>query len=69
MTQLTLADQPRLLNQLIEALGQASGAAGQIIHQHQDPRWFMVRDMLDLAKEDATTRATFAAAKISTRPS
>lgn len=68
MKELSLADQPRLLNQLIEALGQASGAAGQILHVHQDPRWFMIRDALDLAKEGVTGVATFAATKMTVRP-
>lgn len=67
---MSIAEQPRLLNQLIESLGQASGAASQLLHLHQDPRWLMIRDALDLAKEGTMAVATVAARQISTvRPS
>lgn len=54
---------PQLLNELIESLGQASGAASQIIHQHQDPRWITVREALDLAKEGCMGLAVMSATK------
>lgn len=66
MKEYTIADQPRLLNQLIESLGQAAGAASQLLHQHQDPRWFVIRDALEGAKAGVTGVATIAATKIST---
>lgn len=61
---MSIAEQPRLLNQLIESLGQASGAASQILHMHQDPRWMMIRDALDLAKEGTMSIATTAVKQI-----
>ncbi len=64
MTDTKLSDQPRLLNDLIESLGQASGATSQLIHMHQDPRWMMIRDALDLAREGCIGLATFQARKV-----
>lgn len=47
----SIANQPKLLNDLIEGLAQSAGAASQILHAHRDPRWFVIRDALELAKE------------------
>lgn len=59
-----ISEQPVLLNQLVEALNQAAGGASQLIHAMQDPRWLMVRDMIELTKHGALDQATFAASKI-----
>lgn len=64
MGQLDVSDQPKLLNELVESLGQAVGAASQIIHLHQDPRWMMVREALELAREGVMSVATFEARKV-----
>lgn len=61
MTEYTVADQPKALNDLISSLNQALGAASQIIHMHQDPRWMMIRDALELTKEGVTSVASMAA--------
>lgn len=55
--------QPQMLQQLIEGLTQAEGACSQIIHQHEDPRWMMIRQALSLTKEGCFLRATFEAKK------
>ena len=55
---------PKLLNEFIESIGQAAGAASQLLHAHQDPRWMIVREALELTKEGATKVATIAAVKI-----
>lgn len=68
MTQISVADQPRLLNDLVASLNQASGAAGQIIHLHQDPRWMMIREALDIAKEGVMQVATVATRLSSIKP-
>lgn len=56
--------QPQMLQELIQGLTQAEGAAGQIIHQHQDPRWILIRDTLSGAKELCFSMATFDARKV-----
>lgn len=55
--------QPQILNELIDGLTQAIGASGQIIHQHQDPRFLEIRSSLELAKQGCIGLATFAATK------
>lgn len=41
----------KLINRFIEGLSQAIGASSQMIHQHQDPRWMTLRDLLTAVKE------------------
>lgn len=43
--------QPEVLTDLIFALSQASGAASQIIHALQDPRFIQIRDTIELTRE------------------
>lgn len=70
MKNIAISDQPRILNELVESLGQAAGAAGQLIHTMSDPRWMVIRESLDLAKEGVLKVATFAASKVTAvRPS
>lgn len=64
----TVADQPKALNDLMASLNQAEGAASQILHMHQDPRWFMIRDALALAKEGVGKVATVATKLTSVKP-
>ena len=40
-----------LLTQLVEALGQSEGAAGQLIHHFRNPGWMIIRDNLTRAKD------------------
>ncbi len=63
MPKYTIADQPRLLNDLIGALTQAAGASTQMLHHHKDPRWFQIRDGLEQAKDNVTKLATVAASR------
>lgn len=53
----------KTLNEIVEGLTQAHGAVSQLIHLHQDPRWFVVRDAIALTKEGCIHVATFAATK------
>jgi len=42
----------QLLNELIDGIIQAEGAASQLIHTGGNPRfWMIIRDALDLTKE------------------
>lgn len=66
MKEVSIHEQPRMLNEILEGLKQASGAASQLIHQTQDARWFVIRDCLTLAQEGITEVATFQARQIST---
>jgi len=50
-------NQAILIKEFIEGLGQASGAASQMIHMHQDPRWMIMRDLLESVR-DVTMRST-----------
>lgn len=36
-----------ILGQLLEGLNQSAGAAGHMIHHHQDTRWFKTRAILE----------------------
>lgn len=70
MKEIKISDQPRLLNELVEAISQAAGASGQLIHTMNDPRWMVIREALDLTKEGVLKLATFAASKVTAvRPS
>lgn len=64
MKTISIAEQPKLLNELIEGLTQAIGACSQLTHTMQDPRWMTMREMVELAREGATLTATFEARKI-----
>jgi len=55
---------PVLLNGIIEGLTQATGACSQLIHAHQDPRFMMLRETLESARDICKQQATFAATKI-----
>ena len=59
-----VTDQPILLNQLVESLGQAAGGASQLIHTIRDPRFIVIREAIELAKEGVLQLATFQARKV-----
>lgn len=40
-----------IMRELIESLSQAAGGAGQMVHQHRDPRWMSVRSNLELVRD------------------
>ena len=40
-----------VLGQFLEGMNQAAGAAGAMIHCHQDSRWFKVRAVLEFVKK------------------
>lgn len=42
---------PQLLSEFIEAVNEASGCAWQMVHIFQDPRWMLLRDVLDGVKQ------------------
>jgi len=44
-----------LLNEFIEGLNEMAGAAGVMIHHHQDLRWHFIRQIIEETKE-ATVR-------------
>lgn len=46
-----LKSQVKCLNEISEALAQASGACSQLIHHLQDPRFIILRDTIDLTRE------------------
>lgn len=41
---------PQLLTDFIEGLNEAIGAAGVMIHHHQDLRWHFIRQILEETK-------------------
>ncbi len=53
----------RVLNEAIDGLSQAIGAASQMIHHHSEPRFLAIRDALELTKEGMTHLATMAVTK------
>jgi L-cysteine desulfidase len=63
MKNINIADQPKILKDLCDALTQASGAASQLTHTMQDPRWMMIRESIDLTKEGVINVITFQASK------
>lgn len=63
MKNIDIADQPKLLKDLCDSLTQASGAASQLTHTMQDPRWMILREAIDLTKEMVIHQITFAASK------
>lgn len=65
MSNIQVSDQPALLNQMIEALGQAAGGASQLIHSQRDPRWIFIREMIECTQGAVLEQASFAARKIS----
>lgn len=42
---------PQLLTDFIEGLNEMAGAAGVMIHHHQDLRWHFIRQILEETKE------------------
>lgn len=46
---------PQLLNDLLQSLNEMTGAAGIIIHHHQDMRWYFIRKILEEV-QDATVK-------------
>lgn len=46
---------PMLLNEFIAGLNEMSGAAGVMIHHHQDLRWHFIREIIEETK-NATVR-------------
>lgn len=63
MKNINIADQPRLLKDLCDALTQASGAASQLTHTMTDPRWMIIREAIDLTKEGIVEVITFQSSK------
>lgn len=49
----------KILSQLVEALKQAEGGCSQLIHQHQDLRFLLIRNVLDAVTTDIISIATF----------
>lgn len=47
-----------LLVEMIEGLRQAEGACSQLIHSHQDFRWSIIRESIELTKEGVSHVAT-----------
>lgn len=41
---------PQLLNDFISGLNEMAGAAGVMIHHHQDLRWHFIRQILEETK-------------------
>lgn len=48
---------PELMQELIDALGKAEGAASQLVHSRGHPGFIMIRDCISLAKEGFTRQA------------
>lgn len=42
---------PVLLTEFVEAMNQAEGAAGQLIHHFRNPGWIVIRDHLSRIKD------------------
>lgn len=61
---ITHAEQPKVLNTLIESLAQAAGGASQLVHHHQDPRFVILRTAIDEARDMCIHIATINASKI-----
>lgn len=41
-----------LLREFVYGIIQAEGAASQMVHQHHDPRWLAIRDILSSVKDN-----------------
>lgn len=63
MKNINIAEQPKILKDLCDSLTQAAGAASQLTHSMQDPRWMLIRESLDLTKEGVIQVITFEASK------
>lgn len=64
---IAVSEQPKILNDMLEGLGQAIGACSQLIHFLQDPRFILLRDFLDLAHEGITEQATLYAGSLTVK--
>jgi hypothetical protein len=64
MTETKLQEAPKILNNLIDGLKQASGGCSQLIHGRQDMGWLVLRQAIDLATEGCISVATFQATKV-----
>lgn len=58
MKKQTLNDGPKLLQDLVESLGQAEGACSQLIHHLQHPGFIVVRQLVTITKENTLKTAT-----------
>lgn len=48
---------PALLKKFVDGITKAHGAAGQMVHHHQDPRFIPLYQKLSLIKEKSITIA------------
>ena len=46
-----------MIGDLLESLKQASGACSQMVHDHSDPRWMMLREMIEAASHACASTA------------
>ncbi len=65
MKQIQISDQPTILNEMVQALAQASGGASQLIHSQRDPRWIFIREIIECTQGAILEQASFAAKKVS----
>ena len=42
---------PQLLKKFLDGIVKSSGAAGQMVHQHEDPRWMPLYHKLSMVRE------------------
>lgn len=47
---LKLTQDPTLLKDLMESLGQAEGGCSQMVHTMNDPRWIILREAINETK-------------------
>ncbi len=52
---------PKLLNDAVDGLAQASGACSQLIHTRQDPRFMLMRKTIEMVSDICKQQATYAA--------
>jgi len=41
----------QILSEFIEGLNDANGAASQLVHHFQNPKWMAIRDMLNIIRD------------------
>lgn len=54
----------RLLNEMIGGLAQSTGGCSQLLHMRQDPRWMMMRKVIESASDVCKQHATISAQKL-----